>query len=182
MSKAIFITGTPCTGKTTVSEAVADTLNCRLIKINELAIQNDFVLGIDAEKGYKVIDIPALNEKVSEIIHSSDELTVFEGHLAHLCEGADKVIVLRVRPEILRSRLEARDYSESKIRENLEAEAMGVCTAESLEIYEDNVCEIDVSDLTIDEAADLILQAISGEKIFTVGEIDFMDWLISNPF
>jgi adenylate kinase len=113
MCKSIFITGTPCTGKTTISEVLSNDLNCKLIKINDLAIENDFVLGIDDEKGYKVIDIPALNEKVSEIISDSDGLTIFEGHLSHLCPGADKVIVLRVRTEILEKRLEARDYSQS---------------------------------------------------------------------
>ena len=93
MYKTVFITGTPCTGKTTVSEVLSEKLGCRLIKINDLAIENDFVLGIDEEKGYKVIDIPKLNDKVSEIISGSDELLIFEGHLAHLCSGADKVIV-----------------------------------------------------------------------------------------
>ena len=66
MNKAIFISGTPCTGKTTVSELLASRLNCKLIKINDLAIENDFVLGIDEDKGYKVIDIDALNDKVFE--------------------------------------------------------------------------------------------------------------------
>lgn len=180
MKNTIFISGTPCTGKTTVSEKLADKLNCKLIKINDLAIENDFVLGIDSDKGYKVIDIDALNAKVNEIIESEDELMVFEGHLTHLCEGADKVIVLRVRPEILQSRLEARDYAYLKIRENLEAEAMGVCTAEAYEIYGENVCEIDATDLTVDEIVDLITDVISGEKTFSVGEIDFMNWLIAN--
>ena len=64
MRKTIFITGTPCTGKTTVSEVLASKLNCRLIKINDLAIENDFILGIDEDKGYKVIDIPTKKEKV----------------------------------------------------------------------------------------------------------------------
>ena len=168
MRKTIFITGTPCTGKTTVSEVLASKLNCRLIKINDLAIENDFILGIDEDKGYKVIDIPALNEKVSEIINDSDELIIFEGHLAHLCDGADKVIVLRVRPEILQS------------SENLEAEAMGVCTAEAYGIYGENISEIDVSDLTVDEIVDVISSIISGSNDYPVGEIDFMDWLISN--
>ena len=176
MCKTIFITGTPCTGKTTVSEELSLKLNCKLIKINDLAIENDFVLGIDDDKGYKVIDIPALNDKVSDIIAGSDELIIFEGHLAHLCDGADNVIVLRVRPEILQSRLEARNYSESKVRENLEAEAMGVCTAEAFDIYGENISEIDVSDLTVGEIVDLI-----SEIILDDGEIDFMDWLISNP-
>lgn len=181
MFKTIFITGTPCTGKTTVSELISKKLGCKLIKINDLAIENDFVLGIDSDKGYKVIDIDALDEKVSEIIESCDELLIFEGHLAHLCSGADKVIVLRVRPEILRSRLEARNYSESKIRENLEAEAMGVCTAEAYELYGEDISEIDVSDLTVDEIVEMICDVVYGDKTFGVGEIDFMDWLISNP-
>ncbi len=180
MNEAIFITGTPCTGKTTVSEVLSQKLGCKLIKINDLALENDFVLGTDEDKGYKVIDIPALDEKVGEIIESSEEMLIFEGHLAHLCHGAGKVIVLRVRPEILRPRLEARNYSESKIRENLEAEAMGVCTAEAYEIYGDNVCEIDVSDLTVDGIVELIVDVINGDIDFAVGEVDFMQWLIDS--
>ncbi len=180
MRKIIFITGTPCTGKTTVSEVLSSRLGCRLIKINDLALENNFVLGIDDEKGYKVIDIPKLSDKVAEIIDGSDELLIFEGHLAHLCNGADKVIVLRVRPEILRSRLEGRDYSEAKIHENLEAEAMGVCTAEAYDIYGENISEIDVSDMTVDEIVDALSDVILGSKTYPVGEIDFMDWLISN--
>lgn len=180
MYKTVFITGTPCTGKTTVSEVLSEKLGCRLIKINDLAIENDFVLGIDEEKGYKVIDIPKLNDKVSEIISGSDELLIFEGHLAHLCSGADKVIVLRVRPEILRFRLEGRNYSDSKIRENLEAEAMGVCTAEAYDIYEEDVCEIDASDLTVDEIVELLINVLDGDVDYPVGEVDFMDWIINS--
>ena len=179
MKKVIFISGTPCTGKTTVSELLASKLGCKLIKINDLAIENDFVLGIDEAKGYKVIDIDKLNEKVMEIISGNDDLLIFEGHLAHLCDGADKVIILRVRPEILESRLKARDYSEAKIRENLEAEAMGVCTAEAYDIYGENVSEIDASDLSIDEVVKLLFDVVNGKVDFPVGEIDFMDWLIN---
>jgi adenylate kinase len=180
MRNTIFITGTPCTGKTTVSEILSQRLNCRLVKINDLAIENDFVLGIDEEKGYKVIDIDALDDKVSEIISKSDELIIFEGHLAHLCSGADKVIVLRVHPEILRQRLAARDYSQSKIRENLEAEAMGVCTAEAFEEYGDKISEIDASELSVEEIVCLICDVICDKIEFPVGEVDFMDWIISN--
>ena len=176
MYKTIFITGTPCTGKTTVSEILSNRLNCKLIKINDLAIENDFVLGIDEDKGYKVIDIDALDVKVSTLI--GDELTIFEGHLSHLCHGADKVIVLRVRPEILQDRLKARDYSDSKIRENLEAEALGVCTAEAFDIHGEKVSEIDVTDLSIDEIVESIISIIDGKSDGSVGEIDFIDFLL----
>lgn len=181
MKKTVFITGTPCTGKTTISEFLSNRLDCKLVKINDLAIENDFVLGIDEDKGYKIIDIDALNDKVLEIISDSDGLIIFEGHLAHLCSGADKVIVLRVNPEILRIRLEERDYSESKIRENLEAEALGVCTAEAFDEYGDKISEIDVSDLSIEDIVKLLCEVILGNKEYPVGDVDFMDWLISNP-
>ena len=61
---AIFITGTPCTGKTTL----ASKLNGHLIKINDIAIEHDFVLGIDEDKGYKVIDIEKLNAHVGKTL------------------------------------------------------------------------------------------------------------------
>ena len=174
---AVFITGTPCTGKTTL----ASKLNGRLIKINDLAINHDFVLGIDENKGYKVIDIDKLSAYVDELIKDCDELLIFEGHLSHLCDGADKVIVLRVDPDILKTRLEARDYSDAKIRENLEAEALGVCSAEAYEKYSDKVYELDVSGLAMDEAVDLIEEVIQNGGDYPVGSVDFMDWLISNP-
>lgn len=180
MKKTIFISGTPCVGKTTVSEHLSTRLGCKLIKINDLAIENDFVLGIDEDKGYKIIDIDKLNEKVNEIIDNSNELLIFEGHLSHLCTGADKVIVLRVTPELLKDRLASRSYSEPKIHENLEAEAMGICSAEAYELYGDNVCEIDVSALSVDESVDLICKVIDNKIDFPVGEIDFMSWLISD--
>lgn len=173
----IFISGTPCSGKTTISEALSSTLNYDLIKINDLAIENDLVLGIDDEKGYKIIDIDALDELLLEVI--SDDLIV-EGHLSHLCHGADKMIILRCRPEILEKRLALREYSEAKIRENLEAEALGVCSAESLDIYEDKVYELDVSDLSVGEAVSAITDVINGDKELSFGEIDFMDWLLSS--
>lgn len=174
---AIFITGTPCTGKTTL----ASKLNGRLIKINDLAISHDFVLGVDEDKGYKVIDIDRLSDYVGELTADCDELLIFEGHLSHLCDGADKVIVLRVDPDILEERLKARDYSDSKIRENLEAEALGVCSAEAYEKYQDKVYELDVSNLTMDESVELIEGVIRNGGDYPVGSVDFMGWLISNP-
>lgn len=175
MSNAIFITGTPCTGKTTI----ASKLKGRLIKINDLAIDHGFVLGIDEDKGYKVIDIEKLSKHVDKLAKNNG-LLIFEGHLSHLCDGADKVIVLRLRPEILETRLKARNYSPSKIRENLEAEALGVCSAESYDKYGDKVYEIDVSELTVGEAVNLVEDIIENGGDYPVGNVDFMDWLLEN--
>lgn len=60
MVNTIFISGTPCTGKTTVSEALFNRLNnedhydVKLVKANDLAFDNDLILGDDPDKAYKV--------------------------------------------------------------------------------------------------------------------------------
>lgn len=174
---SVFITGTPCTGKTTL----ASKLNGRLIKINDLAIKHNFVIGIDEDKGYKVIDIPRLSQYIDELTSNCNELLIIEGHLSHLCNGADKVIVLRVHPNILKKRLQKRGYTNTKIRENLEAEALGVCSAEAYEKYKNKVYELNITNLNINEATTLINQVIKNGGNYPPGSVNFMDWLIENP-
>ena len=89
------------------------------------------------------------------------------------------MIVLRLNPNILKGRLEERGYSSSKIQENLEAEALAVCSAEAYEIYGDEVSEIDASDKSIEEIRDLILDIATGNLECPVGSIDFMEWLLN---
>ena len=193
----IFISGTPCTGKTTVAIELNDYLsdngfNSRLIKINDFAIENDLVLGEDPDKFYKVIDIDRLNDclnieinnfkqsgEANDFMDEKVSVLIVEGHLSHLCEGADKMIVLRSNPSILKSRLEGRNYSDSKIQENLEAEALAVCSAEAYDIYGEKANEIDVSNQSIEETRDSILAIASNNLECPVGSIDFMDWLLN---
>ena len=180
MNQVIFISGTPCVGKTTLASELSKRLGANLVKINELAINNNLVLGIDNKKGYKIIDIDKLDVVLGKIIDKldSDKLLIVEGHLSHLCSGADRVIILRVHPSILEKRLASREYSESKIRENLEAEALDVCGVEAYESYGEKVCEIDASNLAIDEIINHVVDVIFDKKDFPFGEIDFLDWLI----
>ena len=193
----IFISGTPCTGKTTVAIELNDYLsdngfNSKLIKINDFAIENDLVLGEDPDKFYKVIDIDRLNDclnieinnfkqsgEANDFMDEKVSVLIVEGHLSHLCEGADKMIVLRSNPSILKSRLEERNYSDSKIQENLEAEALAVCSAEAYDIYGEKANEIDVSNQSIEETRDSILAIASNNLECPVGSIDFMDWLLN---
>ncbi|MCL2687786.1 MAG: AAA family ATPase, partial [Methanobrevibacter sp.] len=57
INKTIFITGTPGVGKTTIAtelyKKLAKNYICTLIKINDLAIENDLIDGEDLKKGYK---------------------------------------------------------------------------------------------------------------------------------
>ena len=182
----VFVSGTPCTGKTTLATELNNYLSnngfdSRLIKINDFAIENDLVLGEDPDKFYKVIDIDKLNESLNkeiDISKSKNQILIVEGHLSHLCEGADKMIILRLNPSVLEERLKERNYSESKINENLEAEALAVCSAEAYEIYGDNTNEIDATDKSIEEIRDMMIDILCDNLECPIGNIDFMDWFL----
>jgi len=245
----IFISGTPCTGKTTIATELNNYLNnigfnSKLIKINDLAIEKDLVLGEDPDKFYKIVDIDKLDQvlidevskffslnKINDFNHNDNKLNenkieyiknndstisynslnydsnnsiqnsceeiqkneefqnnivmnnkdilIVEGHLSHLCHGGDKMIILRLNPNILEMRLKERNYSDSKIKENLEAEALAVCSAEACEIYDEEVInEIDTTGKSIEDVIDLILAIIQDEINLPVGGVDFMDWFL----
>ena len=182
----VFISGTPCTGKTTIATELneyfsSNGFDSKLIKVNDFAIENDLVLGEDPDKFYKVIDIDKLNESLNkeiDISKSKNQILIVEGHLSHLCEGADKMIILRLKPSALEERLKERDYSESKINENLEAEALAVCSAEAYEIYGEKTNEIDVTDKSIEEIRDMMIDILCDNLECPIGNIDFMDWFL----
>ena len=110
----IFISGTPCTGKTTVSKVLYNKLkfknDVKLIHVNDLVdLNNNLVLGFDTKKDYKEIDLDLLNKDFSkerELFFNKKsnkpKIIIFEGHLTHFCSNPSKVIILRVNPSILK--------------------------------------------------------------------------------
>ncbi|MCK4444318.1 MAG: NMP kinase, partial [Thermoplasmata archaeon] len=75
---------------------------------------------------------------------------------------------------------EAKRWKESKIRENVEAEAVDAITVESLE-SDAKTWEIDTTDRTADQTTEDVLRIVNGEtEEFRVGQIDWsgviLDW------
>ncbi|WP_461462048.1 adenylate kinase family protein [Methanobrevibacter sp.] len=193
INKTIFISGTPCTGKTTISQLLFDKFNLKekwyvkLIKTNELAFENDLILGTDSQKNYKIVDIESLDiafnsqkDEFFDVNNNKNKLLIFEGHLSHFCSGADKVIILRVHPDKLKSRLRDRNYISSKINENLSAEALAVCSVEAYEKYGDKACELDVTDKSPEDVLNLICKIICDDVSYPIGEVDFIEWILKN--
>ena len=99
---------------------------------------------------------------------------------SHKLDKIDKVIVLRCDPQVLEKRLESRNYSKNKVRENLEAEAIGVIYSEAIEIIDKtNVFQIDNSTRKPQETANIIEKDIN-DNIKVEEEIDYsekiLDW------
>lgn len=175
----ILITGTPGVGKTTVSRILAKRLGAVVIHINELVNKKHIYTGIDEKKGYKIVDLDVLFKEINLIIQENNdsEYIIIEGHLSHLFEESDIVIVLRANPHVLRDRMISKGWMDSKIRENIEAEIIDLCSYESFEIHEDKVNEIDTSNFSPQKVADSIINVINGNKKFPVGNVDFLDYL-----
>ncbi len=179
----ILLTGTPGTGKTTIAPLLAEKLGCHLVDINHLVEEKEIYTGLDPEKGYKIVDMEALEEELYKITGLDDvsgnqnSCTIIEGHLSHYFPQADWVVVLRTEPHILQGRLKKRDWGDVKIRENLEAEALDICTWEAYQTHGNKVHELDTSSIMPEKVVDLISDIIHGKKSFPVGEIDFSAYL-----
>ena len=86
--------------------------------------------------------------------------TMMSGSQVFASEGGDSITVL--------------------VESGSPAEALANATAEAFEEYGDKISEIDVSKLSIEETVNVISYVIEEKLNFPAGEIDFMDWLISN--
>ena len=74
--------------------------------------------------------------------------------------------------------MEIKGWNETKIKENLEAEALGICSYEAQEIHREKTNEIDTSNLSPYEVSDIIIEVLNGKKNFPVGDVDFLEYLI----
>jgi adenylate kinase len=173
----IAISGTPCTGKTEVSEVLSKKLNYKLISINDFAEELDAFVGYDKKRESRILDMDRLEKEIKKL----EEDIILEGHTSHLFP-ADIVIVLRCNPEVLKKRLDKR-YPKNplKVRENLEVEILGVITSEAL-TKNKKVYEIDTSENSVKKNVDDILKILNGNaEEFKVGKIDWLekyfDWI-----
>jgi len=120
----IAVTGTPGVGKTTFCSA--STIHTTTVE--ELAKEHN-CLGDIEDDGAAPIDLQKLT---SAIEWPAGDLLLVDGHLSHLLP-IDAIILIRCHPSLLRERLSERDYSQSKIDENVECELIGVISAECLD-------------------------------------------------
>jgi adenylate kinase len=166
----IVITGSPGTGKTTISKLLSKQLKLEFISIKEHVEQNNLCEGEDCE-----VDISKLSKSLEFLEEKNDY--VIEGHLA--CEQeipADFVFVLRANPEVLRDRLSERNYNPEKLRENIMAEILDYCTQRSQASYTVPLLELDTSSKTPQECADAIADAIKLNKK-KLDDVDYSDSL-----
>ncbi|RDZ37735.1 MULTISPECIES: adenylate kinase family protein [Haloferax] len=167
----VVVTGTPGTGKTTATERVAADLDLDVVHLNRLVKDEGLWTERDDERDTLVVDLDAARDELG------DWDGIVESHLAHHFE-ADRVVVLRCRPDVLEQRLLDRGEAEAKARENRESEALDVILGEAVEFHgEESVYEIDTTERDPDAVADDIAAVIAGERAPSAGTVDFIDYL-----
>ncbi|MBL7169651.1 MAG: adenylate kinase family protein [Candidatus Aenigmarchaeota archaeon] len=167
----LAITGTPSTGKTVISKKLAERLGWKLISVNDLAEKLNAYLGEDKKRRVKILDM----KKIKDYLEGVEGNVVIEGHAAHEVP-CDIVIVLRCDPEVLEKRLKERyPCNPEKVKENVDAEILGVITSEAVECNE-KVYEVDTTKKAIDQNVDDIVEIInSNTENYEVGLIDWLE-------
>jgi adenylate kinase len=167
----VALSGTPGTGKTT---ATSDgRLDVPVVHLNEAVRDAGLHEGTDPERGSLVADLDAVREWLDANAPAGDH--VVESHLAHRLP-ADRVVVLRCRPERLRERLLERGEPEASARENAESEALDVVLGEAVAEHGlKRVYEVDATDRAPEAVADAIRAVLAGEREPSAGDVDFTD-------
>jgi len=152
----IALTGTPGTGKTSVGE-VLKARGYAVLDLDRMAREYGLIRGRDEARQADEVDVDALRER----IRVPAKLAFLKSHYSHLMD-VNVAIVLRCRPSVLRDRLRARQWSEEKILENVEAEAIDVITQEATQRIP-FVYEVDTTARLPAETAGEVLAILQGK-------------------
>jgi len=136
MEANILITGTPGTGKSTLSKALSAELpDYTYINISEYANENKCISKYDKRRDTYVLDEDQLLDLL-EVAMSTGKYIV-EYHSSDLFPERwfKHIYCLSTDTDVLYDRLKARNYSTSKIAENVQCEIMQVCLEEAKESY-----------------------------------------------
>jgi adenylate kinase len=180
----IAITGTPGTGKTTIAKLLKKEYLLDVINIHDFSKEANIIDGFDEKRQSDIINVKKLDEKIKKYTENKSIL-VLDGHLSHLLTCVSFVILLRCNPLILQNRLKSKQWRKVKIQENIQAEILDIIKIESMNLHsKDNIIEIDTSETSEKDIADLIYMLIktnfSDKNKFNSNSIDWSEYILSN--
>ncbi|KAJ1979546.1 factor activating pos9 [Dimargaris xerosporica] len=149
----ILITGTPGTGKSTLSELVAQRTGLTHIQVGKLVKDLQLHDGKDEEFDSYVLNDDKLLDELEDQMEPGGQIVDF-----HSCDlfperWFDLVVVLQTDNSVLFQRLQKRGYNQKKVEENIECEIMQVVLDEAVESYQQDIILTLPSD-TVDQMED----------------------------
>ncbi len=164
----VAITGTPGTGKTSVSEELSKLTGWKAVSLNSVAEDKGLYAGHDRKRKCKIVDMDAI-EREMDGIDASGGAFIIESHYSHDIPS-DVTIILRTNPGELRKRGEEKGWNKSKAEENIEAEIMEVCASEAKESA-NSVIESDTTGRTPAQSAAEIARKLESMGFFVSREL-----------
>lgn len=179
MKKFLVITGTPGTGKSTVSKLLATALCWKHIDIGKLASRKRLFKGYDRKRKVPIVDLKKVKAEILRITRCMNTNVILDGSYSHLIlprKAVIAVVVLRCSPNQLANRLRRKRWSVDKIKENVQSEIIGVCESEAMMVY-GKVCEVDTTNIKAMEVCRKIISMY--KKGFPeTRHIDWLSWLV----
>ncbi|VDQ08033.1 unnamed protein product [Trichobilharzia regenti] len=131
----ILITGTPGTGKSTVSKEVAERTSFNYVSVNDVAKEGELYDGYDPDNQCHILDEDRVVDELEDAMSSGGQIVDY-----HSCDffperWFDAVFVLRTDNEILYPRLTSRGYSKEKVADLIHCEIVQVVLDEARESY-----------------------------------------------
>lgn len=161
----IGITGSPKTGKSTVSSLLAKKLGAEHVDLNSLLIKHGGAERV--EEGEYELLLPRARRIVKNTLEKIEgrSYIVSSLFLADLLNPklVDFVFVLRCNPKVLYERYRQSGYPQSKAKENVVAEAIGVISSECLKKFRRKVFEIDTTNKEPEEVVEEIAAYLDGK-------------------
>lgn len=135
----IIITGTPGVGKTTHSEILAERTGLRHLSVNQVVKDKECHEGWSDEYQSWIVDEDKLLDVIEDNVKAGGY--IIDWHACDLFPRSwiDLVVVLRTDSKTLYDRLEARNYAEAKLQENLDSEIMEVLLQEAREAFDEEI-------------------------------------------
>tara|TARA_B100001540_G_scaffold16420_1_gene13976 strand:+ start:18 stop:572 length:555 start_codon:yes stop_codon:yes gene_type:complete len=167
----LIITGNPGVGKHTIVNLLQEKKGSfKILDISKFAIENG--LGEKVEDGIEVDTVKLTNEIKKVVL----EETLIVGHLAPYVfdeSMIDLVIVLRKNPYDLVEIYKERKYQDSKIKENVGSEILGVIVNDALKSFgKEKTFEVDTTKKTPEWVLNEVNEIINKKK-----GGDVVDWL-----
>jgi adenylate kinase len=187
----VVITGTPGVGKHTIAESLSIVMgNIPILDINRIILSENLLTAsskkndsnndneVDIQKSYEFLTFLLSEDKFQD--------SIIVGHLAPYVinpDLVDFVVVLRRSPYELKKIYHERSYSESKTRDNINAEILGILSYDASKNFEfSKLSELENSNNLIPSSvAHCIFNMYLNPKSRSFGFIDWLSLIQSDP-
>jgi len=133
--KAILVTGTPGTGKTTVAKKLSTEFDYQYVDVKAVIKEHHLDEKFDNKRKCHIIDEQKLAQVLVKSIETSQKKLVIDSHLCQYIpkKYVELCIVTKCELKELKNRLEKRKYATAKVKENMDCEIFDICLTEAKE-------------------------------------------------